>query len=206
MTQISDPTAARVTCPHCSAPNRAGAAFCESCGKALPTAAPSTPRIVTDAQFATTGAGQKLQADELHKTAKKAAGALLAVAIIQTIICAILLAVASANNRVAALMDSALAVSLIGIAVVFWALYIWARRQPLPAAIVGLVLYATLITVNVIVSIGQMSETGQRGTGFGGIGIGWLDIVILIVLGKAISAGVKHRKLMGQQTAVPSAV
>ena len=77
--------APRVTeqnCPHCGALNPGGAAFCESCGKALPNLTPTGPRIVSGNQFATSTVGRELQADELHKTAKKASGALLAVAII----------------------------------------------------------------------------------------------------------------------------
>ena len=79
MTQIGP-----ITCPHCGAPNPSTGTFCESCGKALPSSVASSPRVTSSAAgFAGTDAGRSLQAAELHKQAKKAAGALLAVAIIQ---------------------------------------------------------------------------------------------------------------------------
>jgi hypothetical protein len=185
-----------IICPHCSASNPSNAQFCESCGKALPNLSATGPRIVDGTAFATTTAGQKLQADELNKQAKKAAGALLAVAIIQTIVCGALILIASSNKRMNVMFQNNAFLGIIGSALIFWLLYCWARVQPLPAAIVGLVLYATLVTINVIVSVSRLSTPGATGgTGFGGIGIGWLDIVILIVLAKAISAGSKYRKM-----------
>jgi hypothetical protein len=191
--------ATSIVCPHCSAENAAIAQFCESCGKALPSLTTSGPRVVDGASFATTAAGQKLQSDELHKQAKKAAGALLTVAIIQTIICGVLVLVANSNNRLNVMTQNAAFLGIAGGAVIFWALFFWARRQPLPAAIVGLVLYATLVMINVVVSINTASQNADHmphGGGFGGIGIGWLDIIILAVLGQAISAGSKYRKMM----------
>src|SRR5205085_7720892 len=83
----------------------------------------------------------------------------------------------------------------------FIGLYFWARTAPLPASIVGLVIYITLVVLNVISSISQIRENGGRGTGtgIGGIGIGWLDLLIMAFLAQGIQAGVKHRKLLAQQ-------
>jgi len=185
-------------CPHCGDENSAGAQFCGSCGKAMPIQSSGGPRVVKGAAFATTTAGQKLQSDELAKTAKKASGALLAVAIIQTVIVAALLGLANVNHRLDVMLRNPAVLGLGGCAFVFWVLFFWARKQPLPAAIVGLVLYLTLVAINVVTSVSQMSADGGRGTrgGFGGIGIGWLDIVIIAVLAKAITAGSQYRKLM----------
>jgi hypothetical protein len=201
MSQAPIPAApiAPVLCPHCQAPNAAGASFCEACGKAMPAMSSSGPRVVDETGMASTGVGQRLQLDELQKQAKKAAGALLAVAIIQTIVCGILIAIAQSNNRLNTFALTPIFLGLGAMAVLFWCLYFWARVQPLPAAIVGLVLYATMITINVIMTINAMSADsgpGRRGgTGIGGIGIGWIDILIMIVLGKAISAGAKYRRM-----------
>jgi hypothetical protein len=184
----------QVTCPHCGALSAAGA-YCQSCGKALPSAMPGGPRIVSGADLASTPAGQKLQADELHKQAKKARGALLAVAIIRTVVIGILYAMA--NNAGAGLNEIlAILATHIIIAVIFWGLYVWSRYQPLPAAIIGLIAYSTLVVINVVTTIGLPAEA--RREGFGGIGIGWLDIVIIVILANAITAGTKHRKLVAQ--------
>ena len=194
------PALPSTTCPHCGVANPGGAAFCESCGKALPSLAATGPRIVAGNQFATSTVGRELQADELHKTAKKASGALLAVAIIQTIIGPVVLfALAGARSGSPEFM-AAIVIQLV-IAAVFWGLWIWSRFQPLPAAIVGLVLYGTLVAINVITNVSAMAQNGgerRAGGGIGGLGIGWLDIVIMAVLARAISAGAQHRKLMKQ--------
>ncbi len=184
----------QVTCPHCGAISAAGA-FCQSCGKALPAAMPTGPRVVSGADMASTPAGQKLQADELHKTAKKARGALLAVAILSTVFLVIGYFLLSRTPGVSpdqvteALIRQGIVVAL------FWGLYIWSRSQPLPAAIIGLIAYCTLLIINVVQTLQLAAE--QR-SGFGGIGIGIVDIIIIVVLSQAISAGTKHRKLQAQ--------
>lgn len=189
-------------CPHCAGANPFGSAFCESCGKALPQGTPQGPHIISKTEFATTAAGQRLQGDELQKQAKKASGALLAVAIIQTVVCGALIALGYSQGTLEAFMHSPILLSIGAITLIFWALYVWARKQPLPAAIVGLVLYGTLVAINVIMSISQLAaHPDAPRSGFGGIGIGWIDIIILAVLARAISAGARYRKLLAQQIA-----
>lgn len=184
----------QATCPHCGALSAAGA-FCQSCGNALPSAIPSGPRIVSGPELASTTAGQKLQGDELMKTAKRARGALLAVAILSTIGIGIVYAILKNLSK---LPDSQILAGMIGqviVAAIFWGLYFWSRYQPLPAAIIGLIAYCTLVVINVVTTLSMAAES--RG-GFGGIGIGWLDIVIIAILARAISAGAQHRRLLAQ--------
>src|SRR5947208_3619590 len=102
---MSDAT--NIVCPHCQATNAAGAQFCESCGKALPAAVSAGPRIIDSSSFASTAAGHKLQSDELQKLSKKASKALIAVAIIQTVIASIIIGIAQANNRSGVIMQNA---------------------------------------------------------------------------------------------------
>jgi hypothetical protein len=195
MTQVT-------ACPHCGAMNPPNAAFCETCGKALPSGVSSMPRVVGSEGIATTAAGQQLQGEQLHKQAKRASGALLAVAIIMTVVGGLIFFISTQAGRgggrgtpVLQVNNAAAVITLI-IAAVFWGLYIWSRSQPLPAAIVGLVIYATLIVINVITNVSQM---GQDGAPRGGLGVGCVDIIIMVVLAQAISAGVQHRKLLRQQ-------
>lgn len=194
-----------VACPHCGAANPSGSTFCSSCGKALPVGMPTGPRVLGAKDVAMTGAGQKLQGDELQKTSKKAKGALLAVAILQTLGIGLLFFVlknaGSQGVSLGALpaMAQVLIAAQVGVAGIFWGLWFWARVNPLPAAIVGLVLYGTLCVLSIFNSVSLMNQ-GGRGTGLGGIGIGWIDIIIIGVLIQAIQAGARHRKLMQQQS------
>src|SRR5947209_2868350 len=113
-------TLGATACPHCGAANRVGAQFCESCGKALPAATRTGPRVVGEQDFAATAAGKALQTDELHKQMKKAAGALLAVAIIQTgfgLLLYFLLQTAIKQGRV---NGPVLLGTVFGVAVLFW--------------------------------------------------------------------------------------
>src|SRR5271170_2593800 len=72
-----------LTCPHCSAANNSGDAFCKACGMALPQV--GAPRIVGKGDFAATTAGVSLQSDELRTQLKRSSSTLLIVAVIQTI-------------------------------------------------------------------------------------------------------------------------
>ncbi len=188
------------SCPHCGAGNQIGSEFCASCGKALPSAAPSGPRILGAKDLASTAAGQKLQGDELLKQAKRASGALLAAAIIGTIVPILTFVAIKSDPRL--VVDPVGMGILVVIAAIFWGLWVWSRTAPLPAAIIGLVLYVTykafIVITNVIWMSQNPSTTTGRGGGFGGIGIGWLDLVVIGVLIQAIGAGAKHRKLIRQ--------
>jgi hypothetical protein len=159
------------------------------------------PRIVDSTTFATTVAGQQLQTDEFTKVTKKASTALLWVAVIQSVVGGILLGVFAANGRIDRLLANPLSMAVVVVAAIFWGLYVWSRRQPLPAAIVGLVLYATLVVLNIVNVISQASTSStQFNRGIGGTGVGWLDIVIMAVLSQAISAGLKLRKMQATNT------
>lgn len=172
-------------CPHCGVPNATGSPFCASCGKALPTAYPAGPRFVTNNAPATTSAGAKLQGAELHKKSKSAAGALCVVAVLLAIGGFIDLSKLPAN------VDPQLRMIVMGIdfgvAAVFFLLFIWALKQPFPAAIVGLVLF---ILLQVLIAVGNPLALFQ------GIIV---KIIIVVVLVKAIQAGAAHRRLMRDQ-------
>src|SRR4051794_34922641 len=121
------------SCPHCGAENPADSTFCSACGKSLPLAGSAGPRVLGKADYASTAAGQKLQGDELLKTAKKASGALLAVSVIATLV-AVFIVVMFQNlpaGRVPADGASVIIGIQIGVAAIFWGLWLWSRSQPL---------------------------------------------------------------------------
>ena len=204
-----------VVCPHCNAANNAGAGFCASCGKALPAASPISPRVITGDVMASTSAGMKLQTDELQKTAKSASGALMAVAIIQTVVGGLLL-VLFMNIPVGRRPPVNLAimfVPVLGVGAIFWALYFWSRSNPLPAAIVGLVIYVTVWVLDIVATLvtianepsgaggpGTRSPTSSLSSGI------FIRIIIIAMLARAISAGAKHRKLLRQQAAAAAPI
>jgi Kef-type K+ transport system membrane component KefB len=173
-------------CPHCGAANQNASAFCESCGKALPSLAQTGPRLVTDASMPATAAGLQLVGDELHKNVKKAKNALLTVAIIQTIFGLILFAAAKASAARGQGLPPILYITVFGIGVIFFGLYLWARRSPLPAAIVGLTLFVTMHLIDGIVDPTQLA----RGV--------IMKVFIVAMLVQAIQAGVKHKRLLPQ--------
>lgn len=191
-----------VICPHCSASNVAGSAFCESCGKALPAAIASSPRILSGASLAVTGVGQKLQSDELRKQLNKASGALLTVAILQTAFGALIVFALQNARGGGRLNMNAIFVTIFGVAALFWALWIWSRFNPLPAAIVGLVVYVTLWLLDIVMYVVQASNVpanaGPVASGGPLNGI-FMKIIIIAILSRAIGAGVKYRNLQRQQ-------
>lgn len=170
-------------CPHCGAAGGSGA-FCVACGMALPRPSEG-PRVIESGDLAATGAGQTLQAEQLRKQAGKAANALLALAILQ-ILAGIVLWMLSGQDLGAMRIGKAVAVAVAVIGVIFFGLFLWARRSPLPASIVGLVLYVSLMALDVAADPKQI---------FSGIII---KIIIIAVLIKAIQAGMEHRRLLRQ--------
>jgi hypothetical protein len=198
-------TLSAVTCPHCSAPNESGAAFCASCGKALPQSS-AGPRVVTADNANSSAAAMKLVGDELQKKTKSAANTLLAVGILQWVVGGgiVMLQVSNAGGMRAvptpALLGAILPVAIIGSA--FIGLYFWARVAPLPATIVGMVIYCTLVVINMVAAGAAAAQNpGERRGGFGGLGIGCLDIVIIAMLVQGIQAALKRRKLLAAQAA-----
>ena len=170
-----------MNCPHCSAVNADDSQFCEQCGKVIAVAA-SGPRVVHGGKVAATGVGRDLQATALAATAKKAAGALLAVAILQAIAGTVMV-YAAKKAAVAGTDLTVLYVVVYGVAAVFFGLYLWARRNPLPAAISGLVVFLTLHGLEAV----SDPESIAKGI--------LVKIIIIVVLARAISAGMKHRAL-----------
>jgi hypothetical protein len=178
------------SCPHCSVENPDGAAFCGSCGKALPDASAGGPRVVTAADYATTGAGKQLQIGELDRQRRKAFGILLAVAILQAIGGVIILA---AGRAVGVGTENVVVNPLVygivfGLAFVFLVLSLWARKSPLPASIVGLVVFCTVHLLDAV---------ANPLTLLNGI---LVKIIIVVLLIQAIMAGVRHREALRQQS------
>lgn len=186
-------TVATVTCPHCGASNPTDSAFCESCGKALPTTVSAGPRVVEGAALPASAAGQELVGDELRKQVKKASTTLLVVGILQLVCGMSVIGILSQARGTAPGMIKVLAGAQLVVAGIFIGLYFWARRSPLPATIAGLVVYVTLVALNVFNTVTQIGE--ERRTGIGGVGIGWLDIVVIAFLAQGIQAAIKHKRL-----------
>lgn len=189
-------TMGSVVCPHCGNTSVAGA-FCARCGKALPSSATSGPRIVDGDALPQSAAGQKLMGDELKKHTNRAAYTLLAVGLLQLTCGAILVAlIANApGGRFPPGMVGILMVVQFVVALVFIGLFFWARVAPLPASIVGLVIYATLVLLNILTAVSELGQEGPR-RGIGGLGVGGLDILIIVFLVQGIQAGLKHKRLM----------
>jgi hypothetical protein len=91
---------------------------------------------------------------------------------------------------------------IFAVAIVFWGLYFWARTNPLPAAIVGLVIYVALWLLDIVLAARSMTHTRSRGPGgmtsnpFNGI---FIRVLIIAILIRAINAGLQHRRLLRQQ-------
>jgi hypothetical protein len=184
-----------IVCPHCSAPNPSGSTFCQSCGKALPAAAPAGPRVLVGDAMPQSAAGQQLMGDELTKQTKRAANCLLVVAILMLLFAAIVGAITIAAPRAPRIVLFILIIEGI-LGLVFLGLYFWARTAPLPASIVGLCIYCTLVVVNVVNAMSTVAD--ERQPGMRGLGISCIDIIIIAVLAQGIQAGLKHRRLMSQ--------
>lgn len=100
-----------------------------------------------------TWAGRTLQAKEFFRQARYNCLVLLILAILQGLGGGCILAGAMALPNVGQQLVSpvASAVSTFVLSAVFVGLYLWSRRSPLPAALVGLVIYSTVAALNLLV-------------------------------------------------------
>lgn len=173
-------------CPHCNSPCSTEAVYCTNCGKAV-SAGMAGPRIVSGAGIANTETGRSLQAEALVKNMKKSFGALLAVGILQAVFGTVILTTLNSQNAELGVSISILAVYVYGIAAIFLALAMWARRSPFPASIIGLVVF---LTVHLLEAIAD-PKTIVNGI--------IVKIIVILILSKAISAGAQHRAILKAQ-------
>lgn len=180
-------------CPHCQATVADTALYCDQCGNAV-RVEPGFPRFVDGGkQFATSAAGQTLQAEQLLTQAKSAFGALLAVGLL-TILCGgILFAAADSLNPAQSQIEPGASRAILLITGVLGSIFIacafWARKQPLPASITGITIY---ITIELIGAIQNPALVIQ----------GWpFKIIIIAILVRAIQAGLMHRRLSARMEA-----
>lgn len=192
MTQYS---AGQVVCPHCGGRNAGSPLFCGKCGKAVPAAVRTGPRVVSglgEEDMPTSTAGREMLGGHLNKEMKKAGWALLAVAVVQTVMGPIILiakvsAMEGGHPGMVYRVKPVAWLIIFGIAAAFWGLYAWSRRSPMPAAIVGLVLYVTLLVVDAIYDPSTIVQ-------------GWLvKGFVIVALSQALVAGVKARRMEQQR-------
>jgi len=172
------------SCPHCNAECLENSQFCQSCGKAV-QAISSVPKIFEDTEdIAQTVVGKKIQGMTLEKAMTSAKRCLFAVGILQLLAGAAFYAgfrFAEEESVKQELLIMLTGVGLIGI--LYIVLGLWAKRSPLPASIVGLVLYVSLLVFDGISDPAAIAR-------------GWImKIIVLMVLVKGIKAGIQYRKL-----------
>lgn len=174
-------------CPHCHVPDGGAGSFCTHCGMALPN--DSEPRIIRGGNLASTAGGRELQIKDLARRARGAIIPLVAISLFQFAIGALFIALgANSSDALSRQGYEAPDLTVLGIGmIVFGAIYavfaLWAKWSPLPAAITGLTLYATVLCVDTILDPRNLMN------GF------IIKAIIIVALVKAISAGLKHRAL-----------
>jgi hypothetical protein len=156
-----------LTCSQCSHANPRKSKFCEACGTSLARVAASER------------AADEIEADGMLLEVKKAQGAMLVVAVVQMIAVLFL--------TMTAALDGVTTVVMLLIAGVFFGLWVWAKHNPLAAAIVGLVVFLSLHLADAIVDPTAL----LRGI--------VLKIIVIAILGRAIAAGIKHREFVRER-------
>lgn len=176
-----------VTCPHCQFENEDSGAFCAECGKALPDPTSSSPRVVSGEAVASTATGQALQGEQLRKQAGKSSGCLIAVSILNVI--GGLIVYFLLKDNLPDMAQTILVINLV-LAAIYMGLGIWARSSPLAAGIAGLALF---LTTHVVAAVLDPTSIVQ--------GL-LVKIIVVVVLIKAIQAGLKYRQFQNSSDAM----
>ena len=156
--------------------------------------------MIADSDFASTAAGIALQQGELAKQMKKAASALLTVAILQTLFGFLMYFLLRTPIEEGRINGTIFLGTLFGIAALFWGLYFWARQNPFPATVVGFIVYVTLWALDFTVGVIQMSHAQANSptavsSPFNGI---ILKAIITVILFNGVKAGSKYRQIIQQ--------
>lgn len=168
-------------CPHCVAPVADGALFCTACGMAV-SAGAEGPRILRRHDIAATSIGRAFQMESLGKIARKGVTALGVVAGFQ-FLAAVIFYFMAQNHRFRIPEENMAAVVLAVVGLLFVGLAFWANKAPLPAAIVGLVFFVTMVSLDAIAD----PRSIIRGLP--------VKIIVIAMLAQAISAGLQYRRL-----------
>ena len=185
-------------CPHCADPTESKAAFCASCGLAVTATFAGGPSLLEGDELAKTPVGRRLQHATLGQYCLSVANTLITIGAIQLFFCGLLFFLARKNSSAEG-MFIVIALGMLGI--LFVLLGVWAYKAPLPAGIIGLVLYTTLC---VLYWIEQISLMGQKSVGNPNVenksfGIGFIiQLIIIGYLIKGIKAALTRRKLQQQ--------
>ncbi|MFZ4573815.1 MAG: hypothetical protein ACOYN0_05420 [Phycisphaerales bacterium] len=129
---------------------------------------------------AATALGREAQVVELKNLMKKSFLALLGVGILQLMFGSVIYF--GMGDELAGRQTGAI---VCGIGAIFVGLAIWARSSPLPASIVGLTVYGSILL------IGAINNPASAVQG------GLVHVIIIGVLARAIQAGLKYKKLSG---------
>ncbi|KIG17441.1 hypothetical protein DB30_03142 [Enhygromyxa salina] len=119
------------------------------------------------------------EAEVMLLEVKKARGAIGLVAILQTLFAGIWL--------VTDVIDTTGMVVVLGLGAVFGGLWVWCKSNPLAASIVALLLFATMHLADAIADPSTITN-----------GV-LLKIFVVVVLVRAISAGLKHREFVRER-------
>jgi hypothetical protein len=133
--------------------------------------------------------------EELRRHAARAASTLQGLALVQTFLTLGLWISILAMNLTQQSSMMTTAQILTAVSFFFWILHSWALSEPLPAAIVGLIVYVALTVSSFVALLGASQASAA-----GGILL-YLPILRLLVVGyllRAIIAGVRHRRLTRQ--------
>lgn len=186
------PTA--VVCPHCSVSNAAPGKFCASCGRALPSAEKLAPRVISGKgqDFAQSGAGQAMQMDELGRQARAASKILMVLGGLVGFFGAVMFLISMGGGR--SELDEASNLKAVGLTLmvlsaIYFGLGAWAKKNPLPASITGLVMYTSLAVVGLVQQLSARELPPGVYAGYA------IEIAIIAALARAVAAGMKHREL-----------
>ncbi len=148
---------ATVECVHCNAINDPvqTSGYCEECGKRLPGGAPFSSGPSRSVRI------NKAVSEEREKAINRASGVLFAVAIIQ-LLCGggfmLMLPMLEKDKQLVAGAIPMLMAVTGGVFGVFLLLGLWARFQPLPPSIIGLIIYVPLTILDLITSGGNIAS------------------------------------------------
>lgn len=135
-------------CPHCDAKVSASQNYCEQCGNAVRAPINEIRITRSDSDPAKTSIGAVYQAEGLRSEAVAACNVYGVLAILVAVGLALLLLVG--QSRATDSQSPGLMLQLGVVLTMYVGIWWWSRRSPLPASIVGLIFFSSLVLVQFV--------------------------------------------------------
>lgn len=170
-------------CPRCSAPNADARRVCERCGISIEGPRPSLVVGQPARELAHIDSIAVAQIERLNASCRRASFVMLALGLIEGVAGTVVTAIGFLATGKGTADARIYGPAILAIGFVYLGLWLWARRSPLAASVVGFIVFLCIIGTAAVIKPSTLAKFSP------------LKTVILVALGSAVYEGFQHRRI-----------